>query len=68
MAGHFALRWSRGGLTCHCPDRAGPGSAGPRSRTWRILAWVSVVAAAALVAATLGVYGLYLQLNGNIKH
>lgn len=47
-------------------DHAGP--APERSRTWRILAWVSVVTAVVMVATTLGVYGLYLQLNGNIHH
>lgn len=49
-------------------DDAAPLPRHEDTRKWRIWAWVSVAAAVLLVVSTLSVYGLYLQLNGNIQH
>ncbi|REE98396.1 LCP family protein [Thermomonospora umbrina] len=37
-----------------------------RRRGWRVLGWVAIGLSVALVASSLGVYGYYWKLNGNI--
>jgi LCP family protein required for cell wall assembly len=57
--------------TATYPDHFDEAALLPRrvdSRKQRVWAWVSVAVAVVLVVSTLGVYGLYLQLNGNIQH
>lgn len=49
-------------------DDTGPTSAPEQSRKWRLLAWISIAMAVVMVACTLGFYGFWLQLNGNIHH